>query len=390
MARPLVAGAVAGCGIADGGGLGALHGWIVPRIGNYRAQLQEQATQVLGVPVRLGTVTARTEGLIPTVELGDVALLDPQGREALRLPRVVLAVSPRSLWKFGFEQLYIDSPELDIRRTPEGRILLAGLELPDQGPNDGAAADWFFSQPELVIRGGTLRWTDELRGAPPLALRDVDIVVRNGNWRHSLRIDATPPPEWGDRFTLVGRFRQPLLSTHSGRWQDWSGQLYAQFARVDVSRLHRHADLGIAVAQGRGAVRAWVDVERGQWMGGTVDLALADVNTTLAETLQPLVLPSVQGRLGRGVWRGHGGFDPDLQFTTDDGLRWPGGNARIKHTEARKGNPEQGEFQADRLDLALLARIADRLPLDAQAHQALRTYVPQGLVETIEARWQGR
>jgi uncharacterized protein YhdP len=167
MARPLVAGAVAGCGIADGGGLGALHGWIVPRIGNYRAQLQEQATQVLGVPVRLGTVTARTEGLIPTVELGDVALLDPQGREALRLPRVVLAVSPRSLWKFGFEQLYIDSPELDIRRTPEGRILLAGLELPDQGPNDGAAADWFFSQPELVIRGGTLRWTDELRGAPP-------------------------------------------------------------------------------------------------------------------------------------------------------------------------------------------------------------------------------
>ena len=369
---------------------GALHGWIVPRIGNYRAQLQEQATQVLGVPVRLGTVTARTEGLIPTVELGDVALLDPQGREALRLPRVVLAVSPRSLWKFGFEQLYIDSPELDIRRTPEGRILLAGLELPDQGPNDGAAADWFFSQPELVIRGGTLRWTDELRGAPPLALRDVDIVVRNGNWRHSLRIDATPPPEWGDRFTLVGRFRQPLLSTHSGRWQDWSGQLYAQFARVDVSRLHRHADLGIAVAQGRGAVRAWVDVERGQWMGGTVDLALADVNTTLAETLQPLVLPSVQGRLG--ARRLAGGMEvstQDLQFTTDDGLRWPGGNARIKHTEARKGNPEQGEFQADRLDLALLARIADRLPLDAQAHQALRTYVPQGLVETIEARWQG-
>ena len=331
---------------------GALHGWIVPRIGNYRAQLQEQATQVLGVPVRLGTVTARTEGLIPTVELGDVALLDPQGREALRLPRVVLAVSPRSLWKFGFEQLYIDSPELDIRRTPEGRILLAGLELPDQGPNDGAAADWFFSQPELVIRGGTLRWTDELRGAPPLALRDVDIVVRNGNWRHSLRIDATPPPEWGDRFTLVGRFRQPLLSTHSGRWQDWSGQLYAQFARVDVSRLHRHADLGIAVAQGRGAVRAWVDVERGQWMGGTVDLALADVNTTLAETLQPLVLPSVQGRLG--ARRLAGGMEvstQDLQFTTDDGLRWPGGNARIKHTEARKGNPEQGEFQADRLDL---------------------------------------
>ena len=35
---------------------GALHGWIVPRIGEYRAQLETQASQALGVSVRLGTI----------------------------------------------------------------------------------------------------------------------------------------------------------------------------------------------------------------------------------------------------------------------------------------------------------------------------------------------
>ena len=369
---------------------GALHGWIVPRIGDYRAQLETQASQALGVSVRLGTIEARTEGLIPTIELGDVALLDAEGREALRLPRVVLAVSPRSLWNFGFEQLYIERPELDIRRTPQGRILLAGLELSSAGADDGSAADWFFSQPELLIRGGRLRWTDELRGAPELALEDVDILVRNGNWRHSLRIDATPPAEWGDRFSLTGLFRQPIFTTHRGRWQDWSGQLYAHFSRVDVSRLRHHADVGVAVAQGRGAVRAWVDVERGQWVGGMADVALADVNVTLAEHLQPLVLPTVQGRVGgRRAPEGLEFFTQKLQFTTDDGLRWPGGNVRFKHTDARKAVPAKGEFQADLLDLAVLARIADRVPLGEAAHQALRTYVPQGLVEVIDAQWQG-
>src|SRR3954470_22305905 len=93
---------------------GALHGWIVPKIGELRPDLEIEAGRVLGVPVRIGSVVARSEGLIPSFELSDVVLLDPQGRAALRLPRVVAALSPRSLWNLGFEQLFIDRPELDV------------------------------------------------------------------------------------------------------------------------------------------------------------------------------------------------------------------------------------------------------------------------------------
>ena len=369
---------------------GTLHGWIVPRIGDYRGQLQAQAERVLGVPVRIGTLSARSKGLIPEIELGDVALLDPQGREALRLPRVVVAVSPRSLWRLGFEQLYIERPELDIRRTADGRILVAGLVFSDTASNDTSAADWLFSQTEVVVRGGTLRWTDEQRNAPPLALNAVDVLLRNGNWRHSLRIDATPEPQWGDRFTLTGQLRQPLLTTRSGHWQQWSGQLFADFTRVDASRLRQYLDLGFDLAQGRGALRAWVDVVRGQVVGGSADVALADVHATLGEKLQPLVLPQVQGRLGGR--RLEGGFEfstQGLQFVTDDGLRWPGGNVRLQYTDGGGAGPARGELSADRLNLAALSRIAERLPLGEAAHAALRTYAPQGLVETLQATWQG-
>ena len=369
---------------------GALHGWIVPRIGDYRVQLETQAGRALGVPVRIGAITARSGGLIPGIELRNVTLLDAEGRTALQLQRVVLAVSPRSLWRLGFEQLYIEHPELDIRRTADARIFIAGLPFSDTAADDTRAADWLFSQAEVVVRGGTVRWHDELRSAPPLALNQVDVLLRNGQWRHSVRMEASPPPEWGERFVLAGQFRQPLLSLRSGHWQQWSGQAFAQFARVDVARLRPYTDLGKSVASGRGALRAWVDIERGRAVAGTADVALADVDATLGDRLSPLVLPSLQGRLGGRVLAS--GFEfatQRLAFVTDDGLRWPGGNVRVKYNDGSGNGQEQGELTADRMDLAALARVAERLPLGDKVHQALQTYVPKGQVQSLQASWQG-
>ena len=170
---------------------GLLHGFIVPRIGDFRLQVQTQAEKALGVPVRIGGLSARSDDLIPTLELTDVQLLDPSGREALRLPQVVAAISPRSLLHLGFEQLYLNSPELDVRRDAEGQIHVAGLPIQGSGGGgDHSAADWVFSQAEVAILHGKLRWTDELRGAPPLELSDVNLVLRNGSWRHGVRLES--------------------------------------------------------------------------------------------------------------------------------------------------------------------------------------------------------
>ncbi|MES2999970.1 MAG: YhdP family protein [Pseudomonadota bacterium] len=369
---------------------GALHGWIVPRIGELRPDLEIEAGRVLGVPVRIGQVTARSEGLIPSFELTDVVLLDPQGRAALRLPRVLAALSPSSLWNLGFEQLYIDRPEVDVRRAADGKIFVAGLDFSRGSDNDGKAADWFFRQTEFVISDGVVRWTDEMRQAPPLALENVDFVVRNTARSHAIRLDATPPTQWGDRFTLRGLFRQPLLSTRSGRWQDWSGQAHADFSRVDVSQLRRYANLGVEVSQGRGAVRAWADLDRGQLTGAVADLVLADVSTTLGKTLAPLALRSVSGRLaGKRLGDGYEFKTERLQFVTQEGQRWPGGNAFVSWTPAGGKQPAQGEFRADKLDLFAVTQIASHLPLGTATHAALTAYAPKGLVETLQAKWQG-
>ena len=229
--------------------------------------------------MRVGAVSASSDSLLPSFELLNVSLLDAQDRVALSLPRVVVQVSPRSLWRLGFEQVFVDQPQLDVRRLADGRVTVAGLEVMTAGGGgDSARLDWFFSQIEFVIQGGTVRWTDELRGNQPLVLHNVNALARNLGRHHNLRLDATPPEAWGERFALQGQFIQPLLARRSGQWQDWEGQLYALFGRVDLSELRQHVDLGVDVRQGQGAVRAWLDVSQGQITGGTADLALNAVD----------------------------------------------------------------------------------------------------------------
>jgi uncharacterized protein (TIGR02099 family) len=391
-------------GLLLGVAWGVLHLWIVPRIGDWRPQLETLARKTAGVPVRIGQITAESTGWAPSFELRDIELLDAQGRTALRLPRVLIAISVQSVLRLRLEQLAIDAPELDIRLTADGHWQIAGLDLAKTPKGDSAAADWLFSQREVIVRGGTVRWTNEraLRPAkdsePPaaLALHDVDLIIRNSARHHDLRLDATPPESWGQRFVLMGRFQRSLLSTHAGHFNDWSGQTYAYFPHVDVSQLHQQVQWDVNVASGQGALRMWNDIQRGQWAGGVADVRLTDVNLQLNPTLDPLKFETLSGRLGgQMTTEGFAVYTRDLAFVSAQGLAWPGGNVALDYLwpqAARQGTPAapaQGRLKADHLDLLALRELALRLPLPDAVHQNLQQQDISGEVATLQLSWRG-
>lgn len=267
---------------------------------------------------------------------------------------------------------------------------MAGLDVSKSQSTDGRVGDWVFSQTEIVVREGTLQWTDEMRSLPTLALRHVDLVIRNKLRQHDMRLDATPPVELGERFSLRSEFKQPLLVTEPGQWRAWEGQLFSEFDRVDLAQLQRYVDTGVTVAGGSGALRAWVDMSQGRVTGVTADVALARVGVTLGPQLAPLAMTSLAGRLGAKLLSG--GYEVstrDLQFETEDGLRWPGGNVSLTHIEEGDGSNAGGELRGDRLDLNALTQIAKRLPVSARLHEKLAFYAPKGLVERVHVRWDG-
>ena len=368
-----------------------LHWGILPRIEQWRPQIEQRASHALGIPVRIGNISVRSSGWIPSFELKGVVLQDNRSRPALELPRVVAALSPRSLLAFElrFEQLLIEGARLEIRRDEHGKLWVAGLDFSGPGSDDNTAANWFFSQPEFVIRGGSLQWTDELRGAPPLALTDMELVVRNGLRRHEIRIDATPPPAWGERFSASANFTQPLL-TGRGDWRRWSGVVYAGLPRADVSELRRHLTLPFDLSQGDGALRAWLDVKDGQPSGVTLDLALREVTLRLASDVEPISLQQIEGRFA--AQRNAEGLTIAAQqfgFVTGDGIRWPRSDMRLAWHQVEGKPASGGEFNAERLDLGLMAQVASRVPLGQAVRKLLGELNPQGIVSELAVRWDG-
>lgn len=371
---------------------GTLHGWIVPRIADFRPRIEAEATRMLGTPVHIGSIQARSGGWVPTIALSDVTLADPQGRTALRLPLVVAALSPRSLLHLGFEQLYLEAPEVEVRRSADGRLFVAGQPVRAANRDGSRGADWLFAQPEVVVRNATVRWTDEPAGAAPVAFTDVDLLLRNGPWRHAMRLQATPPSELGERFTAIGQFSQSLLSIRPGQWRDWSGPLYADLPRVALAPLY--ALLGEPVAQGldhaagSGRLRAWGALANGGVAAATVDVALAGLDLRFARAPDGLALQQLGARIQ--AHRDAGGFDvasQNLAFSRDDGFVWPGGNVALRHRNAAAGRPARTELSADRLDLAALADVARGLPLPDTLQRSLADRAPRGRVETLTARW---
>jgi uncharacterized protein (TIGR02099 family) len=386
-------------GLCMAAGWAALHAWIVPRIDDFRPALERVASRTMGMTVQVGELRAESTGWVPSFELRQIRLLDAEGRPALSLPRVVVAISVRSVLHLGLEQLVLDRPELDVRHTASGQWLVAGLALGSSGSQHHAATDWLFGQREVIVRGGTVRWTSERASASagmdpqqarPLTLTDVDLVLRNALRQHELRLDATPPPDWGERFVLMGRMRRGLLSVHPGNFQDWSGQAFAWFPQVDVSQLRQHVRLGADLLSGQGRLRLWSDIRQGQWQGGTADLDLRQVRLRLSEQLQVMGFERLSGRVsGQHDSSGWSLNTEKLAFISDQGLVWPGGNLRVQHQLASGAHEARGELQGEQLDLQALRELALRLPLSERWHDTLAKRSIGGLVRSLRLQWAG-
>lgn len=277
--RGLYWGALAVYGVAAIGLLG-LRYWVLPRVDQWRPQIEAYASQALGAQVSIGAIQANWQGLNPRLDLASVQVHDGAADAVLTLPKVsavlawrsILTLSPRLL------QLRLDQPELNLRRDAQNRLWVAGMaiDLNDQGgPAPGLehpALRWLTSQRELLIHGAVIRWQDELRQAPELTLRDVEFLARNGRLSHRFALRASAGEALARQLDLRAEFNRGLFSGDAGNPANWSGQIYLQ--ADDLEPLAWSAWLPALPVAGRLSGRAWLQLDHGKFTELTSDLAV--------------------------------------------------------------------------------------------------------------------
>lgn len=379
---------------------------ILPNIDYYKGDIERAASRALGNRVAIARIYASWQGLHPNLFLGDVSLHDRANRQVLHLPSVSATLAWSSVWTLEprFESLEIIRPELDVRRTGDGAVFVAGVRLDPGGREPSTGPDWLLRQREIVVRQGRVLWTDEQRGAGALALSDVTLVLQNQWATHRFALKATPPAALGQPLDVRARFTHPRFGGRASDLTRWKGELYADMRDTDLAAWKQYLDYPFELNQGRGSVRAWLSLDHMRLAGFTADLGLAGVSARLGRELPPLELARVSGRLsareelasgagdGKPTFGAHGhtvSLD-NFSVVTRDGQALPAATLSETWRPATRTRPEQVEVLARQVDLAALAELAAQLPLSPLQRAMLADFAPRGQLLDFSAEWRGR
>ncbi len=382
----------------------ALRYSVLPHIEDYREAIERLSSQALGQTVTIGRIEASWQGINPDLTLLDVHISDADGRPALAFSRVEAVLSWWSVpsAKLKLRLLRIDQPTLNLRRDVDGHLLIAGIPL-TQKKNDNTISDWILAQRRIRIEGATLVWEDDLRKAPMLELKAVNLALDNDGKRHRFGLTAVPPEEMASKIDLRGDFRGQEID----RLDSWSGKAFVEIDYADLAIWRQWIDYPVALPHGRGAVRTWFNFAEGALEEITADLSLHDVNLRLTPELPVLNLEHMSGRIGARF--SDAGFvvnGRSVELLTRDvvtkkkGMASPTSDAHeaihiaptdfhIEWQPQDDGKTVTGSASANHLELGDLVRFAEHFPLDAESRQILKDYAPQGRINGLNAKWKG-
>src|SRR4029079_10842368 len=328
----------------------ALRYWVLPSVEKYREEIVAAVAKGTGLKIAVGAIEPDWRGFLPRLVVTDVRGFDASGNEAIVLPAVDAVVSWRTLLhaELRLHSLAIEGPRLSLRRDKDGTISIAGIRLDDRGKGDSTLADWILEQREIEVRNAEIGWLDEKRGAPPLALTQLNFRLRNEDYEHQFGLSARPPASLGSALEV----RAELAGGSVRQIQSWSVRVFAELGTTDLAGWRAWFDYPVDLRKGNGAVRMWTTLIGGELRRATADLALTGVVGQLATDLPVLEVASVRGRLhGRKTDRGYEFGARDRALASGRGPEMHATSFQITYEPAGNGRPQRGLMSADLLEL---------------------------------------
>ncbi|WP_374623006.1 YhdP family protein [Pandoraea sp.] len=393
---------------------------ILPRVTDYRPQIEAAATRAIGLPVTIGRIDAVWRGWHPYLTLENVRITrvthaaraagttrapratpgtppgaPPPAEPSLTLHRLDAVLSWTSLIHLDLRlsNLTLYEPDLTVERLTDGSVLVAGMPVAGSGgAADTTAADWLMRQARVVIRNGTVRWRDAMRDAPEVVVTHVNAMLRNRGFEHRFGMQANPPPGIEAPLDIRARFSHALFARPSDV-KRWRGQLYGDVGTLDLSALARYVDLPGKDSRGRVAARAWVDFDGTAITGATLLAAGSNTSVQLADDLPPLTFDATQGRID--VTRTGPQAAPGWQLRARDLTLQAAGrptldvpDLRGTYAPANDARGLQAALSGQRLDIGAAMALVPSLPIDPKTRDTLARFRPRGRLANFNVDYQ--
>ena len=355
---------------------------LLPLVAEYRAEIETRARDALGMPLHIGRLEGRWNGLAPVLLAHDVMV--GEGVSALHLDQV--QVIP-DLWaslrnrEVRIAHLQLNGLQLSLRENQAGQWHLEGLPVRDDQPLD---PEQLLTQLQMVKKLSVLdsQVTLEPFDEAPLTLTYVGLSLQTGVTRQRLDVRLTLPDGQPMALSLTARVK-------ASAWRDGSAQLYASLPQSDWARwLPARVSQQWKINELKAGGELWLT-----WAKGTVQSAVARLNAPRfngayaerkAVTLENLALNAYLQRSEAGLQVVFDSLAMNIGTT-----RWES-HLQLKQTLAKGETQELWQLQADHLDLTpvtplldglaplppTLAQVIDHLKVTGALRNALVEYRP--------------
>lgn len=363
-----------------------LHFWLLPDVNEYRTRIEASISRAAGQTVEIGRVEGGWRGYQPQLTFFGVQVHESGGQQTLILDRVDTVLSWRSFLQrtIVFERIELAGSELEVRRDSIGTIWVAGKAIERKRPDaPSPMLKWLFQQEQILIHQAQLTWSDEMRAAPPLVVEDVSLQFENLGKTHRFALTGTPPVELASAVKVNGEFLEGEDFADLGAW---SGLIEADFEYANLAYAQQWAALPAQLKSGLGEMLLVVRMEGGQVREAVAEANLVNVAGHFGADQQPFALASLSGKLkwdeedSAGILSLSG-----VTFETTDGLRLPPTDISVRRI---RGQDPRTEVTITSLDLAPVAALSRRLPIDQDIRDKLGQLQPHGMVESLDAVWR--
>jgi uncharacterized protein (TIGR02099 family) len=274
----------------------------LPRIGDYRPEIERRVSEYIAQPVVIEEISADWRGWVPEIRLENIELRDPGGTRPLtRFAHAAVAIDPWASLRARRlvpGRLTVSGVELSLLRSADGRLRIEGVDpaaTAVPGARQNALADWLQQQQNLTIESATITWHDEQALLAPVVFSDVLLQIRSDGKRRQLVGSARLPKAVGKAFSFLLDARGDLLTTQ------WSGEFFVEGRGINPAAvLDFRQWLGVELRSGDLDFRLWsrwqdarLNSIDGQVSARNLAIGLRDRAADAGTTL----LPAVKGNL---------------------------------------------------------------------------------------------
>lgn len=257
--------------------------WLLPRIDQWRPEIEQAISKAVGTPVRFDAMSADWRGLNANLKITNLTILDNNGVAQLGVPAIDAILSWRSLLSLEpvFRYIGVEDVILVARRSPEGQMYVAGFELESDDQNEAgfwqsATMRWLLKQGRVNIQNSRLVWIDQQRKAVPLVVQDIDMSLDNTLLGHKLAMKVNLPPAMGGGLELVAEIDSVSGSLSRLIVDEPDGYVYANVAELFPQAVRPWVDL--PAIEGSFGARLWLDILDGELTNFTASLAGRDAS----------------------------------------------------------------------------------------------------------------